>query len=98
MTSDRRDRCEDEEGCTGQVYGFLCDEPEHGFHDDDTRQYPATDRCTAVCERHASKPHATARIRRIIAGLERKAAATRFPQEAAACRARVKALHAKYRL
>jgi Protein of unknown function (DUF2786) len=39
-----------------------------------------------------------ARIRRIIAGLLRKAAATTFPHEAAACRAKAEALRAKYGL
>jgi hypothetical protein len=39
-----------------------------------------------------------ARIRRIIAGLLRKAAATSFPHEAAACREKAEALRAKYGL
>jgi hypothetical protein len=39
-----------------------------------------------------------ARIRRIIAALLRKAAATTFPHEAAACRAKAEALRAKYGL
>jgi hypothetical protein len=39
-----------------------------------------------------------ARIRRIIAALLRKAAATGFPHEAAACRAKAEALRAKYGL
>jgi Protein of unknown function (DUF2786) len=39
-----------------------------------------------------------ARIRRIIAALLRKAAATTFPHEAAACREKAEALQAKYGL
>jgi hypothetical protein len=39
-----------------------------------------------------------ARIRRIIAALSRKAAATSFPHEAAACRDKAEALRAKYGL
>ena len=39
-----------------------------------------------------------ARIRRIIAALLRKAAATSFPHEAAACREKAEALRAKYGL
>jgi hypothetical protein len=39
-----------------------------------------------------------ARIRRIIAALLRKAAATTFPHEAAACREKAEALRAKYGL
>jgi len=39
-----------------------------------------------------------ARIRRIIAALLRKAAATNFPHEAAACREKAEALRAKYGL
>jgi uncharacterized protein DUF2786 len=39
-----------------------------------------------------------ARIRRIIAALLRKAAATSFPHEATACRAKAEALRAKYGL
>jgi hypothetical protein len=39
-----------------------------------------------------------ARIRRIIAGLLRKAAATSFSNEAAACREKAEALRVKYRL
>jgi Protein of unknown function (DUF2786) len=39
-----------------------------------------------------------ARIRRIIAALPRKAAATSFPHEAAACREKAEALRAKYGL
>lgn len=61
MTSNR-DLCEVEKGCTGEVQGFLCDEPEHAFHDDDTKQYPATNRCTAACDWHASTPVAQAHM------------------------------------
>jgi hypothetical protein len=39
-----------------------------------------------------------ARIRRIIAALLRKAAATSYPHEAAACREKAEALRAKYGL
>jgi Protein of unknown function (DUF2786) len=39
-----------------------------------------------------------ARIRRIIAALLHKAAATSFPHEAAACREKAEALRAKYGL
>ena len=46
----------------------------------------------------ASGSDELARIRRIIAGLLRKAAATSFPHEAAACREKAEALRAKYGL
>jgi hypothetical protein len=46
----------------------------------------------------ASSGDELARIRRIIAALLRKAAATSFPHEAAACREKAEALRAKYGL
>jgi hypothetical protein len=60
---------------------------------------------TASAGRHQAAPPGSttsgdelARIRRIIAALLRKAAATTYPHEAAACREKAEALRAKYGL
>jgi hypothetical protein len=48
MSIAERDRCEVEEGCPGPVQGFLCEEASHD-DEDDARQDPRTDKCTAAC-------------------------------------------------
>jgi hypothetical protein len=68
---------------------------EHTGHRDQRRAPPGS--------ANGQRPGATsgddlARIRRIIAALLRKAAATSFPHEAAACRQKAEALRAKYGL
>jgi hypothetical protein len=49
----KRSACE-EPGCLRDFAGFLCDEPGHEENDEGCFNYPATDRCEAVCDWHGS--------------------------------------------
>lgn len=58
MPAISRRSCE-ETGCQRDTTSYLCTEPSHRWHQDEDERatpYPATDKCKAVCDWHASTP------------------------------------------